>query len=140
MGNRSLDDFLDEDAGAETDESGATAEEGEPGATEDGDGPAETEEANGFAETEEGDESADTDEAAEIEAADGADRDAPESGGSTDGESAGDDARVDPTTVEPADTTYAWGGDESVCQSCGESVDRRWRSDDGLVCPDCKEW
>jgi hypothetical protein len=62
--------------------------------------------------------------------------------------------RVDPATVEPAATTFAWG--EGVCAVCGEQATERWgRTDDedgdgdgptgadasgGLVCAACKGW
>jgi hypothetical protein len=40
--------------------------------------------------------------------------------------------------VDPAVSTYVgWAGE---CARCGETVRRRWRSDDGPVCPACKSW
>ena len=43
-------------------------------------------------------------------------------------------------TPPPATTTYAWDGDGAACASCGETVERRWQQDGGLVCVECKEW
>lgn len=48
-----------------------------------------------------------------------------------------DDSAVD---VEPATTTYQWTPAGATCAACGETVERRWRGDEGLVCPNCKEW
>jgi len=42
--------------------------------------------------------------------------------------------------VVAATTTYAWDGSGAVCADCGETVERRWRGADGLVCLDCKDW
>jgi hypothetical protein len=41
--------------------------------------------------------------------------------------------------VEP---THQWTPTGAVCSRCGESVDRRWRADegDGMVCDACKGW
>jgi NADH pyrophosphatase NudC (nudix superfamily) len=49
-----------------------------------------------------------------------------------------DEAAAD--TVDPATTTYQWTPTGATCAACGEQTERRWHSDDGLVCPDCKEW
>jgi hypothetical protein len=61
-----------------------------------------------------------------------------------DGDAAGTDASDgDPPStddVEPAVSTYTWAAAGGACATCGESVDRRWRADDDLVCADCKEW
>lgn len=46
------------------------------------------------------------------------------------------DARSD--EVEPAVPTYV--GRTGECAACGETVRRRWQSEDGLVCPGCKTW
>ncbi|WP_458206867.1 DUF7573 domain-containing protein [Haladaptatus sp. NG-SE-30] len=46
----------------------------------------------------------------------------------------------DEEEVEPARATYDWTPDGATCAGCGESVERRWRDDDGMVCADCKEW
>ncbi|SEO36119.1 hypothetical protein SAMN05216388_1011134 [Halorientalis persicus] len=63
----------------------------------------------------------------------------------SDGAGAGDDdtdPADEPATdaVDPAVSTYAWSGDGAVCAVCDDSVARRWRDGDDLVCPDCKEW
>lgn len=42
--------------------------------------------------------------------------------------------------IEPAKTTYAWTGEGAECGACGETVERRWQQDDGLVCIECKDW
>ena len=42
--------------------------------------------------------------------------------------------------VEPARSTYAWSPDGRPCEACGERVEERWESADGLVCIGCKEW
>jgi len=49
-----------------------------------------------------------------------------------------DDVETATAAVEPAASTYV--GRSGECAACGETVARRWHSDDGLVCPDCKEW
>ncbi|WP_152415878.1 DUF7573 domain-containing protein [Halovivax asiaticus] len=36
-------------------------------------------------------------------------------------------------------TTFAAGAPDS-CDACGDSADRRWRTDRGYVCPSCIEW
>ena len=41
---------------------------------------------------------------------------------------------------EPAAMTYVWDGAGAACGACGETVERRWQQDDGLVCVDCKDW
>jgi formylmethanofuran dehydrogenase subunit E len=51
-----------------------------------------------------------------------------------------DGAAVDPGSVEPATSTYAWSGEAVACAACGEPVERRWRDDAGMVCRACKEW
>jgi hypothetical protein len=56
-----------------------------------------------------------------------------------------DTASADPEseaaeTPSPATTTYAWDGDGAACESCGETVEKRWQQDGGLVCVECKEW
>lgn len=43
-------------------------------------------------------------------------------------------------SVEPAVSTYDFSPEGAPCAGCGESVEKRWRSEAGLVCPDCKEW
>lgn len=46
----------------------------------------------------------------------------------------------DEAAVEPATTTYQWTPTGATCAVCGDQTERRWHSDEGLVCPDCKEW
>ena len=41
---------------------------------------------------------------------------------------------------EPATATYEWSPGGAECPSCGGTVDRRWHSEAGPVCPECKEW
>ncbi|MFO7925316.1 MAG: DUF7573 domain-containing protein [Halobacteriota archaeon] len=43
-------------------------------------------------------------------------------------------------SIDPAVSTYAWSADGSVCADCGDTVERRWRDGDRLVCVDCKAW
>lgn len=40
--------------------------------------------------------------------------------------------------VEPATSTYV--GRSGECVACGQRVKRRWESDEGPVCPECKVW
>ncbi|ELZ46713.1 hypothetical protein C463_03759 [Halorubrum californiense DSM 19288] len=47
---------------------------------------------------------------------------------------------VDPADVDQAVATSTWHADGAACDRCGESVDRRWRDDDALVCADCASW
>ena len=49
------------------------------------------------------------------------------------------DAR-DTDAVTPATTTHQWAPEGVCCDACGQTVERRWESEDGLVCADCKEW
>ena len=57
---------------------------------------------------------------------------------SSDGEPAAD---AEPAAdIEPAKTTYAWSDAGTTCEDCGETVERRWQQDGGLVCIDCKDW
>lgn len=57
---------------------------------------------------------------------------------------ADDETEPDPAaatdTVEPAATTYAWSGEGTACEACGEVVERRWQQEGGLVCIECKDW
>lgn len=53
---------------------------------------------------------------------------------------AADDDRVPPAEVDPAESTYAWGGAGAECEDCGAVVDRRWRDEEALVCAECKAW
>ncbi|WP_254279824.1 DUF7573 domain-containing protein [Haloarcula marina] len=57
---------------------------------------------------------------------------------STDEKPTGDTETAD--GIVPATTTYAWSPDGAACGACGTAVERRWRQDGDLVCPDCKEW
>ena len=46
----------------------------------------------------------------------------------------------DEATVTPAVSTYAFSPDGAPCGACGTVVEKRWRDDGDLVCPDCKQW
>ncbi|ELZ18374.1 hypothetical protein C478_01920 [Natrinema thermotolerans DSM 11552] len=64
---------------------------------------------------------------------------ATESGGDGAGaetESGSDDAS--PGDGASVRSTYAWG--TYTCSHCETAVDRVWRADGDLVCPDCKSW
>lgn len=37
-------------------------------------------------------------------------------------------------------STAAWAPDPMPCETCRESVSRRWRQEGRLVCGDCKTW
>ena len=63
-----------------------------------------------------------------------------ESSTSEDEQAGEESGRVSPDSVEPAATTAAWSPDGEPCRACGASVSYRWQGEDGLVCPDCKEW
>ncbi|MDQ2051174.1 hypothetical protein RBH26_11850 [Natronolimnohabitans sp. A-GB9] len=52
------------------------------------------------------------------------------------GETDGDDA--DATAIDSGLSTYAWGA--YTCSRCDSDVERVWREDGSLVCPDCKSW
>ncbi|WP_135365300.1 DUF7573 domain-containing protein [Halosimplex halophilum] len=151
MGDRSLDDFLDGGDGDGTD-----GPSDRPTAAAD-DGPAGTgaDDSDGAAETGGPDESTDATEPSDSDGEMAPERDGDDDSGGSDAETAvtaeageadedggetADGVRVDPPTVDPAESTYAWSRDGGTCAACGETVDRRWRSDEGLVCPDCKEW
>ena len=56
-----------------------------------------------------------------------------------DGDGADDDPDGD-DAVEPAVSTYAFSPDGATCAACGAVVEKRWRDDGDLVCPDCKQW
>ncbi|OLZ42587.1 hypothetical protein A6E15_00155 [Natrinema saccharevitans] len=43
-----------------------------------------------------------------------------------------------PGDGKTARSTYAWG--TYTCGCCEAAVDRVWRADGDLVCPDCKSW
>jgi len=51
-----------------------------------------------------------------------------------------DDCGDDGGDVEPIESTYGWSIDGVACESCGATVESRWRDDGILVCADCKEW
>lgn len=63
-------------------------------------------------------------------------------GSGSDPDESGDDLddRLDPANAEAARTTHQWAPAGVPCEACGREVERRWESDEGLVCPDCKEW
>lgn len=73
---------------------------------------------------------------------DGEESAAGEAGPTTDGETAGTEettsAAADPSETAAGRSTYAWG--TYTCSQCDAAVDRVWRDDSGLVCPDCKSW
>lgn len=64
-----------------------------------------------------------------------ADADERDSDSASDGEPArtGED-------VAPATTTARWSPSGDTCERCGAGVDRAWRDEGCLVCPDCKDW
>ncbi|WP_436911387.1 DUF7573 domain-containing protein [Halosimplex marinum] len=128
MGDRSLDDFFGDD---DPDDGEETVAEESPDQS---DEPADAVGA-GAADRENGEVSGDIDTDDEGDA--GAETDRTET---DDADTDEEGVRVDPSTVEPAESTYAWSRDGGTCVACGETVDRRWRADDGLVCVDCKEW
>lgn len=52
-------------------------------------------------------------------------------------------ADAEPTAdpgVAPATPTYRWTPSDFTCAECDTQTQRGWHGDDGLVCPDCKEW
>ncbi|MBX0288161.1 hypothetical protein EGH22_17665 [Halomicroarcula sp. F28] len=51
-----------------------------------------------------------------------------------------DEPETDATDVEPARTTYAWNDEGATCEACGETIERRWQLEGGLVCIECKDW
>ncbi|WP_302082388.1 DUF7573 domain-containing protein [Salinibaculum rarum] len=58
----------------------------------------------------------------------------------SDVERADDEPPEDGDAVEPAQTTSRWDADGVVCTECGDSTERGWESQTGLVCAACKEW
>lgn len=62
--------------------------------------------------------------------------------GAVEGEASATEGEGDPAPddVAPATSTYQWAPDGAACASCGGTARRRWRSDAGLVCGECKEW
>lgn len=72
-----------------------------------------------------------------------------DAGSTTDGEtdhpadeeaSASLDSESATVDADPATTTFAWSPDGAACARCGETVRRRWRDGDDVVCSDCKDW
>ncbi|WP_433625395.1 DUF7573 domain-containing protein [Halomicrococcus sp. NG-SE-24] len=57
-----------------------------------------------------------------------------------DSESATADAGSASVDADPATTSFAWSPDGAACARCGETVRRRWRDGDDVVCSDCKDW
>ena len=51
-----------------------------------------------------------------------------------------EESAADSDSIDPAAATYAWSRAGAVCAVCDDSVARRWRDGDELVCADCKEW
>lgn len=47
---------------------------------------------------------------------------------------------ADGPTIEPMAETLAWDVDGGPCAGCGQSAERRWREEAGLVGECCKEW
>lgn len=135
MRDASLDEFVDpepsdgdvEGSEEDVDESEGNVDESEA-AAEDGEPEAETEPepgSEGPAAT--GDSGPDVDEAVE-------------GIGSADTEGGDADQPPTPETVDPATPTLDFSPGGADCEGCGETVRRRWRDDDGMVCGDCKEW
>ncbi len=56
--------------------------------------------------------------------------------GSADGEREATEAEA----VESATAIYEWSPGGVECTSCGGTADRRWHSETGRVCAECKEW
>ncbi|MHB9287058.1 hypothetical protein ACKVMT_08460 [Halobacteriales archaeon Cl-PHB] len=42
--------------------------------------------------------------------------------------------------VDLAMSTATWTPGGAACEACGESAERRWRTDEGIVCVDCVDW
>lgn len=59
-------------------------------------------------------------------------------GGVEDGESAPVGEGADGATSAVSTSNWTRGG--RACETCGTSVERRWREDGALVCVDCKAW
>ncbi|MGM0399404.1 MAG: DUF7573 domain-containing protein [Halobacteriota archaeon] len=75
----------------------------------------------------------------------GADTD--DADGETGANNAGEDGEpeVDDEPVAGEDppslaTTSEWTPDGEECDACGAVVERRWRQNGALVCPECKNW
>ncbi len=46
----------------------------------------------------------------------------------------------DEPPVDPAVATSTFHTDGAACESCGDSVSRRWLDDGAYVCLECKAW
>jgi hypothetical protein len=62
-----------------------------------------------------------------------------------DADEGGDDETSDDVSaagdeVDAPLPTTDWTPAGATCAACGAVVERRWRQDDALVCPDCKDW
>jgi hypothetical protein len=71
-----------------------------------------------------------------VDDAGGDESDKREAGDGVGGESGGGEADA----VTPAESTYAWSPSGATCDTCGASVERRWRDEGDFVCADCKSW
>lgn len=60
--------------------------------------------------------------------------------GSTDETVPGSGRESESAAVELAVSTYAFAPDGAPCAACGAVVEKRWRDDGELVCPECKAW
>lgn len=74
----------------------------------------------------------------ELDTADRDDRAATPGTGDGVDEAGGTGAASNPSP-SPA-VTAAWSPAGGTCSACGEDVAWRFRQDDELVCPDCKDW
>jgi len=63
-----------------------------------------------------------------------------ESDGNVESEESEETAKGDAEDTKATITTYEWTSDGTACESCGETVNRRWRDDEQFVCADCKSW
>jgi hypothetical protein len=119
--DRSLTDFVADDADAGDDSDETVDSDAEAADVDSGTG---TVDANTDA-----DAAADTDaDAAE------ADTNAAEAAGSD-----AADSSID-SDIEPATPTYRWQPEGATCADCGATIERQWRDDDAFVCADCKSW
>jgi len=127
MDDASLDDFVDSEADQREASDTASGEERPASSDSEADQREASKEASGEAANSE----ADQREASESERR-------PEGAVSSPDPSAEDEPSD--STVDPAETTYQWSAEGVVCTACGSEINRRWQTDEGLVCPDCKEW
>jgi len=51
-----------------------------------------------------------------------------------------EERQTHPTEIEPATVTYEYSSVGIECVACGTQTQRRWQSEGGPVCADCKEW